>query len=146
MNPYGYRASLRLRHPDADLGRLAETLGLDASYNRVAGHARVTPKGDSLPGTYRESSLGADLTPGAQSRDSDQQSLEDFLAGQLQALSAHADALRELREGGGSAEFFIGLFLDANSGVTLDPALLARAGELGIALALDLYPPDPEPA
>lgn len=143
MNPYRYRASLRLRHPDADLGRLAQTLGLAPCYNRIAGQARRTPKGDPLPGTYRESSLGADLTPGAQSRESDRQSLEDFLDGQLRALSAHAGALRELREAGGSAEFFIGLFLDANSGVVLDPALMARAGELGIALALDLYPPDP---
>ncbi|QWP77896.1 hypothetical protein J5226_05680 [Lysobacter sp. K5869] len=142
MNPYRYRVSLRLRHPDADLSRFGQTLGLGCFSTRIAGEPRLTPKGHPLPGTYRESTLAADLTPGPAARDSGEQRLEDFLAERLRAWSAQADALRELRDAGGSAECFIGVFLDANSGMTLDPALLARAGELGIALALDLYPPD----
>ncbi|ALN55534.1 TonB-like protein [Lysobacter enzymogenes] len=145
MNPYRYRVSLRLRHRDADLSligaRLGEALATAGSVHRIAGSPRVTPKGTPLPGTYRESTWSADLTPGPQ-RDSREQDLESFLAERLQALSPHANALRALRETNGEAAFFIGLFCDGNSGLVLTPELMTQTAGLGIALGFDIYPPD----
>ncbi|WP_363799911.1 hypothetical protein ABU614_07615 [Lysobacter firmicutimachus] len=55
----------------------------------------------------------------------------------------HAEALRALREEGGRAGFFIGLFCDDDCGLELEPDLLAAAARLGIGLDLALYPGHP---
>ena len=95
-----------------------------------------------MPGTHRESCWTADLTPEAQARDSQLQSLESFLVRWLQRLAAHAEALLALRDEGGRGEFFVGLFCNANCGLALTPGLMAEAARLGIELSLDLYPPE----
>ncbi|MGO4262530.1 DUF4279 domain-containing protein [Lysobacter sp. TAB13] len=143
MHPYRYRVSLSLSHPDADLRELGEALDVRPARAVRAGDPRVTPKGTLLPGAYRESSWSGDLTPEADAQASDDEHLETFLEAQLDRLARHSDRLRAFRDDGGQARFFIGLFCDANTGLVLSPALMAKAAALGIELGFDIYPPDP---
>lgn len=145
MHPHTYRVELRLRHAQADLSELGAHLEIDPSHSRCwrAGDPRVTPKGTVLPGVRRESSWATDLTPGASPRSSEDERLEDLLESQLDRLAEYAGALRALRDDGGRAEFFIGLFCDANTGLILTPSLMAKAAALGIEFGFDIYPPDP---
>lgn len=142
MHPYRYRISLSLSHPDADLRELGEVLDIRPTRAVKAGDPRITPKGTLLPGVYRESSWNGDLTSEPDARMSDDEHLETFLEAQLDRLARHSGQLRALRDDGGQARFFIGLFCDANTGLTLSPALMAKAAALGIELGFDIYPPD----
>jgi hypothetical protein len=143
VHPYRYRVSLSLSHPDADLRELGEVLDIRPARAVKAGDPRITPKGTLLSGAYRESSWSGDLTPEADARTSDGEHLETFLEAQLDRLSRHSGRLRAFRDDGGQARFFIGLFCDANTGLVLSPALMAKAATLGIELGFDIYPPDP---
>ncbi|UJB19412.1 MULTISPECIES: DUF4279 domain-containing protein [Lysobacter] len=144
MHPYRYRVSLSLSHPDADLRELGEVLEVRPTRAVKAGDRRITPKGTLLPGAYRESSWGGDLSPETDdARTSDDEPLETFLEAQFDRLSQHSGRLRAFHDDGGRAMFFIGLFCDANTGLVLSPALMAKAAALGIGLGFDIYPPDP---
>jgi hypothetical protein len=43
---------------------------------------------------------------------------------------------------GGSAAFFIGVFIEGNAGIVLDRGLLERITAYGMSLEFDIYPPD----
>ena len=43
---------------------------------------------------------------------------------------------------GAPRNFFIAVFIDANSGLVFDSGLLTKLAKLKIELGLDLYPPD----
>ncbi|MGH8080959.1 MAG: DUF4279 domain-containing protein [Lysobacter sp.] len=147
MHPYTYRVSLRLTHPRADLSELGALLETQPAHSRSrrAGDPRVTPKGTPLQGLHQQSSWATGLTEGPDPRRSQDEDLEAFLEAQLDRLAPHTERLRSLRDDGGSAMFFIGLFCDSNCGLILSPRLMAKAAALGIELGLDIYA-DPNPS
>lgn len=134
MTRYRYTISLRVRHPSLTAQAIRAALSLEPGGAWSVGAPRFTPRGAPLEGHYRESYCWFPIDDGVDG-------LPAALADAAERLEPQREALREIRATGGHAEFFVGWFLHGgNSGDTLDPALLARLADLGLALALDLYP------
>ena len=138
--PYQYKLSLRLNHPNARLDSCAERFGLETIRVWSVGESRTSPRGASLPGVYGDSYwVGAlDLIEGEE--------IEDALARDAEELVRHAAFLGLHRESGGSAEIFVGFFLEGfNSGFPISSSLMSSLGALGVALDFDIYGPSDSP-
>ncbi|MCI4569481.1 DUF4279 domain-containing protein [Lysobacter sp. CFH 32150] len=143
LHTYRYRVSLRLRHPTEPLTYFADALGLAPDFQHVVGESRRSRNGEPLPGQYKESYWCHALDV------PESQDVEAFLLTTVERLDAHSILLSQLITSGGSAELFIGFFLESfNSGFSLSPELLRKCVALGIALDFDVYghEPVPEPA
>jgi hypothetical protein len=128
--------SLRLRHPEAELGSLLERWGLKVGRSWRAGTPCTTPAGRPLegiwPDSYAYSSLPMDGT-----------TLAHRLRKILTRIEPFGPELAAFVEGGGSAELFVGWHFERNSGDVLDWDLLRRLAECRLSLSLDIYP-EPE--
>ena len=132
--PYRFNISLRLSHPKADLSVCSEEFGLAPIRQWIKGHARASPRGESLIGTWRDSYWTANI------ESSSHEDLETALAETIDLLSAHAEFLASHLASNGSASLFIGLFLKQfNSGFTLEPTLQSKFASLGVSLEFDIY-------
>lgn len=141
MNPFRYRYSLRLRHPDMAPEKISLALGMKPQFQWMAGERRTTPKGDRLEGV---NAFTYWCSEGIEGRGFD---LADSLSSHLTTLEAHRSFLSEFVSTGGSIDYFVAWFTDGlNTGVTLDWQLLKRLAALEIDLGLDVYgdksPPD----
>ena len=139
MNPYLYVLSLRLRHPSLDLAGSSERLGLVAKRQWQAGTPRATPTGASLDGAYAESYWCADLFQGNK-LDSRVRSLGEALGSIGAQLQPHRDYLKEMRDSGGTAECFVGIYASGNFGIELPAALIGDLALLGLSVTIDAYP------
>jgi hypothetical protein len=141
MNPYKYKISLRVRDKNSDLRELYESLQrVPGILLRRLNQGNTHIKGNLLPGVYSESMFGFAFSKNAESSDS--VSLECAVQNILDALQPFRAHLKKLGMNGGSAAFFIGLFIDSNSGIVLDTDLLERIATYGMSLEFDIYPPD----
>jgi hypothetical protein len=148
MHPYEYSVVMRIRHPSLNLTKISERLtrslpGMIPGRLCNVGEERITPKGQKLEGVYKDSWFVFSFSEDIHS--SKAKSLTVALYDFLERLEPCEDLFHQLAESGGNAEFFIGLFIDENSGLNFDPDLLRKLGELNIELGLDIYPPDAEP-
>jgi hypothetical protein len=139
MYPFRYSASLRFRHPSIDPAKITQKLGKKPSRQWKAGEPRTTPKGNKLEGFNKESYWTANLHS-KKSITSTKTEFEKFLSSALDELTPHSKFIKKILKECGSAEFFVGLYGSKNFGMELEPALLLRFGEIGIRLALDVYP------
>ena len=148
MNPYKYRISIRVRDKNSDLRELYESLrhvpGILLRRLNERNTPRTDIKGNPLPGLYSESLFGFAFSEKAESSDSI--SLETSIEKILDTLQPFGAHLKNLSMNGGSAAFFIGLFIDSNLGIVLDPDLLERIAAYGMGLEFDIYPPYQEEA
>ena len=144
MYPYKYRVSLRVKN---------ERLNLDSAYAELSnisgvipgrlcnyGEPRKTPTGIDLPGQYNESWFSIGFTDDLKS--SNEESIEMFLEKTINKLIIKRKILTELANNGSKLVFFIGLFINKNSGIILDLDLIKGLKNLGIGLEFDVYPPD----
>lgn len=135
--PYRYKLSLRLGHPSGDLSVCSRHFGLTPIRLWQQGKPRQTPKGDPLPGVWRDSYWVAALDV------LDTEEFEDALSRIAVWLTDSARFLAEHRQSGGDVALFIGFFLERpNSGFTLSPAILGQYSQLGVELAFDIYGPE----
>ena len=133
VGQFRYTLALRLRHPIIDPAEITRELALDPEHNWKAGQPRFTPRGDPLPGVYRNSYW---ISPIIVNQDS---TLSHSIADALKLLKPHKSFLEAFRRSGGSIGYFIGWFSERNSGALLDWALLKSLSELQIDLELDFY-------
>lgn len=144
MYPYKFTLSFRLTHPTRDLEEIYKKLSKAPVFSPgrlwKVGDQRRSQQGAELEGTYNESYCY--LTVGDKPQDSSVESLSSAIGRTLMALYPLALDLHELTKSGGGLEFFVGLHIDANSGITFDVALLRKLSDLEIELGLDIYPPD----
>jgi hypothetical protein len=129
--------SLRLRHPDRDVGLLLETWGFEVGRSWVGGEPCTTPTGTPLKGIWPESYAYSRLP-------AEGTTLAHRLRLILKTVEPLADQLVAFVEAGGRAELFVGWHFERNSGDTLDWELMRRLGDCRLSLSLDIYP-DPEP-
>jgi hypothetical protein len=130
-----FEIALRLRHPSMDPTEITLRLGINPSYCYRAGDPRVTPKGSALTGTNKESFWYADLPV------EDAPSIADGLRISNASLVPHKIFLNSFVDDGGTVEYFIGWFIDGNSGEVLDWSLLKECAELKVAVQFDVYGP-----
>ena len=139
--PYRFKASLRLIHPSADLSHCSREFGLEPSRQWKNGDARTTPRGRPLEGTRGESYWTAPLDT------STHKNIEGGLSHIATWLAEHSTFMADHVHSGGSAELFIGFFLETfNTGFELSPSLLSKFGALGVGLDFDMYGQDDEPS
>ncbi len=132
--------TFRVRHPSLTAEQISLRLGMQPDHSLTVGQPRATPKGAKLEGANRDTHWSCVLNADG-ARDSAVR-FESFLAKTFEMLKKHQAFLGEVSRTGGRASLFIGLFLDANSGFSLEPTLSRHAAELPIALDFDVYPPD----
>ncbi|HTB84586.1 MAG TPA: DUF4279 domain-containing protein [Candidatus Sulfotelmatobacter sp.] len=134
MHPYTYTISLRVRHPTLDPQIITDTLGMQPRITNRVGEPRTTLTGAVLDGIYTRTYWCADFTP------PDDSEVGEFLGRIVTQLGRYRLFFKQIRDAGGSVEFFIGLFADGvNIGTTLSHDVLASVGDMGIDLTFDIY-------
>lgn len=141
---YGYDISLRFFHPSIDPAVITAALCLKPSWAWRAGEPRLNRKGEPLrdsngtplKGVRRESYWVASISKG----ESVEKHLRAAISEALDQLLPHRDFLHRIRLEGGRSEFFIGWYLQSNSGDVFDCDLLAILADMKVDLHLDIYP------
>jgi len=133
---YHFRIALRFRHPSIDPEKITEALGIEPKRAWKAGEPRRTPAGTPLKGFNRETYWVADIAAGRWPLE-----LNEAIHESLRRLVRHRSFLHQVRAEGGTVEFFVGWFFENQSGDVLSHQCLALAGDLGVDLSLDVYPP-----
>ena len=108
MHPYRYDVSLRITHPAMDPQQICNGLGLQAKWKWKVGEKRQTPIDTPLSGVYKETYCSFDLAPPQGSRKCE---LERYIERSNKNLESHRGFLSRISSTGGSAEYFIGMYL-----------------------------------
>jgi hypothetical protein len=141
MNTYEYTISLRIRNPVSTLEKEYEKLifeeGIEKSRLNIVGTERLDPKGNSLGNKYRESVFSLSFINNWMSQDELQ--FEDALNQCIEKLEPYRSILLKNIENGGSMDFFIGLSIGNNGGISIEPDLLKKLADLHIELGFDIY-------
>ncbi len=126
--------SLRLRHPNANVGELLKKWGFSVGRAWVAGDKRTTGRGKPLDGIWPDSYAYADLEFPEGLR------LSASLSHVIEGLAEVRSEIATFVEEGGYAELFVGWIFEGNSGDQLDWKLLDSLANIRLALSLDIYP------
>jgi hypothetical protein len=100
----------------------------------TAGDDRVTPKGDPLPGKYKESYWVSRLDFSERLR------FVKELTKLVTLVSSTQDALVQFQESGGRIGIYLSLPGKSNVGDDIDPSLLFLMGKLGITFMIEVMP------
>jgi hypothetical protein len=142
MHPYEFSISLRLTHPTEDLASIYAKINTEPGFipRQIwkVGSQRRGQQGQELEGTYDKSYCYFDLLTSPQK--STVESLSEAIEKNLELLEPFRSVLREHVESGGDSEFFVGLYIDSNSGETFYPDLMQKMAEFKIKLSIDIYP------
>jgi hypothetical protein len=133
MYPCRFKASLRFFSQTIDPSEICDQLSLKAEWKQKKGELRTNPKGIALGGVYDISYCSFLIQP------KKNEELHEVLDRIADELLKHEPLFRQIRDGGGSIEFFIGWYSTGNTGDTFSSALLEKLGALQIDLALDVY-------
>ncbi|MGA7806945.1 hypothetical protein [Bradyrhizobium sp.] len=114
MAPQATKVTLHLHHPTRDLRQVCAALGLVPRHVWKKGDERQSPNGRNLGGFRDSSYCSADL--GETSRET----LPKKIEAALMRLEQHREILEEVWSTGGRLSFFVGWFLDEDTGGTLD--------------------------
>ncbi len=133
---YRYKISLRAFHPHLAAEKIVAAIGLPAVIAQTAAGPRLSRKGPVGDLIARESFVLFELVP------EPVEDLEACLKTWVSHLQTRRRQVRRFVASGGLLEFFVGFFVESNSGIFLKRDLLAALGSLGVSLSLDVYPPD----
>jgi len=137
VEAYHYRISLRVFHPSISPQEVTRLIGIEPQRAWQAGTPRRTPAGAPLEGIYKESFWYTPLVGGRWP----DRTLDSAIAYLLTDLVSRRAVFQLFRKEGGRVELFIGWFFERQSGDVLSYKTLALAGDLGIDLSFDVYPP-----
>lgn len=130
---------MRIWHPEIDPTFISETLQMSPKRSWKVGERRSTPKGNLLKGKNKES-YWTSLIHKEKQLFSTNVFLENYIENHTKKMHKYAKFLNEIRETSGRIEYFIGFYIEGNSGSVLPSSLLLSLGKLGIDLAFDVYP------
>jgi hypothetical protein len=124
---------LMVKHPTADLSDLPQALGLRAARIWKVGEPRVTPKGKSLDGLYRDSYCGLYLDHSGSA------TLPEAIASAIDQLRPNCGVIDTLIAGGG--RFLLNVYWHSafNTGEEFDASLLRALADMNISLGVDIY-------
>jgi hypothetical protein len=131
--PFDFAVSLRIVHPDIDPAVVSAALSMAPKYSWKAGDPRVTPKGNPLGGTRKESYCTFDVARGGDGE------VAERLAEAIERLAEHREFLGKLKATGGSAMFYVFWYPNGDTGEIFGADLLAQMGRLGIDLGLNVF-------
>jgi hypothetical protein len=139
MNPYCYSISLRISHPTIAPEEITKKLKMSPTGTWKAGERRMTRKGTLLDGYQRESYWYGPIHDDDKLYSEDIE-LEKYIEKFTKSIQKYSDFFNEIRATKGRIEYFVGLYIDSNSGFVFSSSLLLFLGKLGIDLFLDIYP------
>ena len=128
-----FSLAIRIRHPAIDPAEITSVLGREPDYCYKVGESRKTPKGNELEGKNKESFWYCDVEVG------NSENLVTIIKSTNQMFIGHERFIAKLLQSGGVVEYFIGVFVDNNTGFTLERDLLEECANLNINLAFDIY-------
>lgn len=134
MNRFKFDVSLRVRHPSLDVMKICSEIGMTAYRKWSVGEPRETPKGKKLNGFYDETYCTFKLE-----HEGDEE-ISSFLKRQNSLLKDKSDFFDMIIATGGNIEYFIGWYLEGNTGDVFTHDLITELSELGFSLSIDLYP------
>ena len=134
MNPYNYALSLRTTHPTMSGSELSNLIGLEAEIVHNVGEQRRTSTNQMLDGIYHKSYCSFKLVDGPEP------ALLESIRTWNDHLATKRAELAKILSTGGIIEYFVGVFLDKNIGIELEANDMKRLSDLGIRVALDIYP------
>ncbi|PXA03910.1 hypothetical protein DDZ13_09730 [Coraliomargarita sinensis] len=137
LNSYTFQVSLRIKHPTLKPDEITRALGLVPSLVQAAGKNRRTPDEKILKDVCRETFWHHKFHISESASD-----LESSIVEIIASLKSNLEFLNTIKEAGGSAELFCGVFLDVNIGLGFDNSLTQLLAEASLPLSVDLYPPD----
>lgn len=137
MAPYQYTISLRIWHPSMPHEEILEAISRPATSCWTAGDPRFSPKGKPL-GRAKTTYLTTALT--ADSVLSDPVEVEHALQAQVDDLTPLTAFFKKIRDEGGKAELFVGLFSPNNLVIEIEPSLMAKFAKCELSICLDYYP------
>ena len=136
MSKYRYKISLRLWHASQNLNSISDILALTPSRIWRNGDDRTDIKGQKIGGIYENNYWSADISKGT----ADISSLAIALENAVELLSQNSEFFTNFVADGGTAELFIGWFMDGfNTGDVIGWRLLQSLAQLRLNLAFDLY-------
>ena len=135
MYHFRYKMTLRVWHPSLTAADIEKHLVQKAQVSQTAGDKRISPAGHPLDGTYKETYCSF----GGHALDTESESIESAIHRILIDLESKP-GFKTIMDSNGKVELFLGLFANRNIAITLPPALLLKAGQSGVHIALDIYP------
>jgi hypothetical protein len=127
------KVSLRVTHPTAKAEAIERELDIAVCVRRSVGEPRETPAGTPLAGKNETSFVSVRLEDGAED------GLGMALARVVSFLEFRRDGINALVSTGGTAEIYVGWFLESDDGVTISRDMLARIAATGVSLSLEVY-------
>ncbi len=124
--------SMRILHPKLSAEEITAIMKCEPDRAESVGAPRTTPKGQPLDGIYSESFWMKKFNVR-------KSSLRQAIEKALTLAESVPSATLQLTRGGGRIEFFIGWFIDKNTGDVLPFDLLKKVGDLQIDLSFDVY-------
>lgn len=125
---------LLIKHPSCDPSEITRELGLTPHLAHKVGDARQTPKGTSLPGTYRETAWGHTI------RVTGERYFFRSAEALIGKLEERASFLQHLSETGGTVCLIFNLRGEHNVGDDLGWRSLARLVALRVDLGVEVFP------
>ena len=125
------KVNLRLRHPSISASQLIEQIALKPSVARDRGTKQVTVGGVPRTNTMTYCSFPLGIVS--------VEAVSEVFSESLRIIERAEAFWSEFLATGGSIDYFVGIFVVSNVGLTLDSDVLARMGRWKIDLGLDVY-------
>ena len=140
MPQYEFSVSLKVMHPEMKASAISEKLSMQPEMYSDVGADRKSRDGRLLGGVYESTIWSKSLSSGK--IDAEEMIFEDFVSDQNSNLSMHQKFFKDVREAGGSIEYFVGWFSSGsiNMNIVLEPELMQKTSALGVAIVLCAYP------
>ena len=140
MPQYEFSVSLKVIHPEMKASDISEKLSMQPEMYSDVGADRKSRNGRLLGGVYESTIWSKSLSSGK--IDAEEMLFEDFVSKQNSSLSIHQEFFKDVREAGGSIEYFVGWFGSGsiNMNIVLEPELMQKTSVLGVSIVLCAYP------
>jgi hypothetical protein len=137
---YEFSVSLKVTHPEMKASDISEKLSMQPEMCSDVGADRKSRNGRLLGGVYDCTIWSKSLSSGK--IDAEEMLFEDFVSNENSSLSMHQTFFKEVREAGGSIEYFVGWFSagSINMNLVLEPELMQETSALGLSIVLCAYP------
>jgi len=119
---------------------ISERLSMQPEMCSDVGADRKSKGGRLLGGVYESTIWSKSLSSGK--IDAEEMLFEDFVSDQNFSLSKHQKFFKDVRETGGSIEYFVGWFSSGsiNMNIVFEPELMQKTSALGVTIVLCAYP------
>lgn len=128
-----FSISLRVTHPAYTHQAITESLGMAPEFAHSVGAPRLTPKGLLLEGVYKETYCSFALVKKQAGY------FVDGVKSLLPLLTSHSEYLHRVRDTGGRAELYIGVFVEESSGFVFPIEDMSALVGLSLDLAVEYY-------